>query len=88
MQAEQGGIILVNRGLDSIAIDSFMLGFAPDSWDRLAYSLKKNGADLNLAEKIGLIGKARTSGNLIDKVQEQDLFLTKTAMSSRSEGGR
>jgi len=65
---------LQSRGLDSAAIDSFMLGYAPDMWDRLAYSLKKNGADLDLAEKIGLIGKAKTSGNFIDKFRNRVIF--------------
>jgi DNA primase len=65
---------LQGRGLDSTAIDAFMLGFAPDSWDRLTYALKKNGADIELAEKIGLIGKARTSGNYIDKFRNRVIF--------------
>lgn len=63
-----------SRGLKSEAINSFMLGYAPDSWDRLTFSLKKNGADLDLAEKIGLVGKARTSGNFIDKFRNRVIF--------------
>lgn len=69
-----GRSYLEGRGLDSSAIDSFMLGFAPDSWDRLTFSLKKNGADLDLAEKIGLVGKAKTSGNFIDKFRNRVIF--------------
>lgn len=69
-----GRSYLENRGLDSAAVDSFMLGYAPDSWDRLTYSLRKNGADLMLAEKIGLIGKSRTTGNLLDKFRNRVIF--------------
>ncbi len=54
---------LESRGIDSAAIDSFMIGYAPDAWDRLCSSLKKNNADLALSEKTGLLGKAKT-GNL------------------------
>ncbi len=61
------------RGLDSKAIDLFMLGYAPDAWDRLCHSLKKNNADISLAEKIGLVGKSKT-GNYLDKFRNRVIF--------------
>lgn len=64
---------LTGRGLGSEAIDSFMLGYSPDAWERLSQSLKKNNADLALSEKIGLVGKSKT-GNFIDKFRNRVMF--------------
>jgi len=69
-----GRLYLEGRGVDSSAIDTFMLGVAPDSWDRLSYSLRKNGADLDLAEKIGIIGKSKKTGNMLDKFRNRVIF--------------
>jgi len=70
----EGRKYLKSRGLDASAIESFKLGFSPDSWDRLLLSLKKNGADITVAEKIGLLGRSQTSGNMLDKFRNRVMF--------------
>ena len=66
---------LSGRGVSEDAISSFKLGFSPDSWDRLSSNLKKNKADLELAEKIGLIGKSQKyQGSFYDKFRNRVIF--------------
>jgi DNA primase len=66
---------LKNRGITEDAIVSFKLGFSPDSWDRLSVNLKKNKADLELAENIGLIGKSQKyQGSYYDKFRNRIIF--------------
>ncbi|PKL18345.1 MAG: DNA primase [Spirochaetae bacterium HGW-Spirochaetae-5] len=66
---------LKNRGVSEEAIASFKLGFSPDSWDRLSLNLKKNKADLELADKIGLIGKSQKyQGSYYDKFRNRVIF--------------
>jgi DNA primase len=43
------------RGLSSETIESFRLGYAPQSWDALVGELNGNGVDLALAAKAGLV---------------------------------
>jgi len=66
---------LAGRGVSEEAIDSFKLGFSPDSWDRLSLNLKKNRAELDLAEKIGLIGKSQKyQDRYYDKFRNRVIF--------------
>ncbi len=66
---------ILKRGVSEDAINTFKLGFSPDSWDRLYEGLKKNKADLDLAEKIGLIGKSsKYPGNYYDKFRNRVMF--------------
>ena len=66
---------LKNRGVSEEAIASFKIGFSPDSWDRLSVNLKKNKADLELADKIGLIGKSQKyEGSYFDKFRNRVIF--------------
>ncbi|HTU81445.1 MAG TPA: DNA primase [Candidatus Acidoferrales bacterium] len=43
------------RGFSAATIERFALGFAPDSWDALVGELQRNGVDLALAAKAGLV---------------------------------
>lgn len=71
----EGKKYLINRGVSEDAISTFKLGFSPDSWDRLSVNLKKNKADLDLAEKIGLIGKSQKyQGRYFDKFRNRVIF--------------
>lgn len=74
-EGETGKNYLKNRGVSEDAIDSFKIGFSPDSWDRLSTNLKKNKADLDLAEQIGLIGKSQKyQGSYYDKFRNRVIF--------------
>lgn len=71
----KGKQYLKERGVSEEAISSFKLGFSPESWDRLTVNLKKNRADLDLAEKIGLIGKSQKyQGSYYDKFRNRVIF--------------
>jgi DNA primase len=66
---------IAERGVTEEAISTFKLGFSPDSWDRLSANLKKNKADMELAEKIGLIGKSQKyQGSYYDKFRNRIIF--------------
>ena len=43
------------RGLEQETIAAFALGFAPDRWDGLVRELVREGVDLDLAERAGLV---------------------------------
>ncbi len=78
LPSDEGGAgknYLKNSGVSEEAIASFKLGFSPDSWDRLSVNLKKNKADLELADKIGLIGKSQKyQGSFYDKFRNRVIF--------------
>jgi DNA primase len=50
------------RGITRETIDAFALGYAPERWDGLVSEMRRNGIDLALAAKAGLV-KARASSN-------------------------
>jgi DNA primase len=43
------------RGLKAETVERFHLGYAPDSWNGLTDELQRNGVDLHLAAKAGLV---------------------------------
>ncbi len=53
------------RGLLPATLDAFKIGFAPPGWDALRNELGKQGVDLGLAEKAGLL-KRGESGSRYD----------------------
>lgn len=64
---------LKNRGLSSKIVNTFMLGYARDSWDDLySYIRKKNYSEKDL-EEIGLIKKS-SKGNYYDKYRDRIIF--------------
>ncbi len=64
---------LKNRGLSSKIVNTFMLGYARDSWDDLySYIRKKNYSDKDL-EELGLIKKS-SKGNYYDKYRDRIIF--------------
>ena len=48
---------LTERGVDETLSADYRLGFAPDRWDGLARHLKAQGANLETAQKLGIIRK-------------------------------
>ena len=48
---------LQQRGFSAETIQQFRLGYAPKSWDALIHFLQKKGADLSLANQLGIIRK-------------------------------
>ena len=74
-EGSEGKKYIAERGVTEEAISTFKLGYSPSSWDRLSANLKKNKADLELAEKIGLIGKSQKyQGSYYDKFRSRVIF--------------
>ena len=46
---------LEQRGIEPATIERFRLGYAPDSWSGLVAELERNGVDLTIAAKAGLV---------------------------------
>lgn len=64
---------LKNRGLSSKIVNTFMLGYARDSWDDLySYIRKKNYSEKDL-DDLGLIKKS-SKGNYYDKYRDRIIF--------------
>ncbi len=64
---------LLMRGLRSNIVNTFMLGFAKDSWDDLlSYARSKNIKEEDLLE-LGLIAKSK-NGNFYDKYRNRLIF--------------
>ncbi len=54
-EAEAARAYCAGRGLDGAAIDSFKLGYAPDSWQALERELVSNGIDARIGVVAGLL---------------------------------
>ncbi|HEV7178809.1 MAG TPA: DNA primase [Candidatus Baltobacteraceae bacterium] len=50
------------RTFGEAAIEKFTLGYAPDAWSGLVEELRKNGVDLDLAAKAGLVKQGQSGG--------------------------
>jgi len=59
---EKARIYLKNRGVTEKTINTFMLGYSPNSWDGLTKFLKKKGYDEKLLETAGLLIPSNRGG--------------------------
>jgi DNA primase len=88
-EAEAARAYAAKRGLTAATIDAFKLGFAPQGWDTLLRELAKNGVDLAIAAKAGLL-KLGDRGSYYDVYRGR--FMIPTYASTTGEvvafGGR
>lgn len=68
-----GQIYLKNRGFRSNIVNTFMLGFAKNSWDDLLSYVKKKDYLLDDIENLGLIKKSQ-NGKYYDKYRNRLIF--------------
>ena len=68
-----GQIYLKNRGFKSNIVNTFMLGFAKNSWDDLLSYVKKKDYLLDDIENLGLIKKSQ-NGKYYDKYRNRLIF--------------
>lgn len=68
-----GQIYLKNRGFRSNIVNTFMLGFAKNSWDDLLSYVKKKDYLLDDIENLGLIKKSK-NGKYYDKYRNRLIF--------------
>lgn len=65
---------IMNRGLTRDAIDSFELGFAPESWDFIKNSLKKRGISEKEGAEVGLLKYNREKDRYYDAYRNRVIF--------------
>jgi DNA primase len=54
------------RGFGEAIVERFHLGYAPDAWDGLVEDLRKNGVDLAIAQKAGLVKAGQRQASFYD----------------------
>jgi DNA primase len=64
---------LKGRGIDEETIQTFHLGFAPDSWDALSTHLRQKGASQEQLERSGLVVK-KDEGGSYDRFRGRLMF--------------
>jgi DNA primase len=72
---------LVHRGLDprgsddiKQALKDFRVGYAPYGWDGLVDCLRRAGASLAAAERVGLVAPRKTGGGYYDRFRHRLMF--------------
>jgi len=77
-EGETGRAYLRARGLDDEVVASFRLGYAPApseaGWDRLARTIAEHKLSVDLAEKLGLVGRSERTGALYDRFRGRLMF--------------
>lgn len=72
---KEGRDYITARGIKPEYIDTFKLGFAPDSWNFLLNGLNKKKASLKLAEQSGLISASqKNAGQYFDRFRKRIIF--------------
>lgn len=68
---------LKHRGVSDKSIDTFVLGYSPNSWDGLSKYLEKKGYQNDLLEKAGLVINSTKSRNVYDRFRGRVMFTLK-----------
>lgn len=77
VQTEQGlgaREYLLQRGFNTEMIETFSIGFAPDSWETLTLFFEKRNVRLDTMEQIGLLAKRDFDGKLFDRFRNRIIF--------------
>jgi DNA primase len=77
-QGAAGRAYLQHRGIDPELARIFRLGYAPApseaGWDRLAREIEGRSASMELAERLGLIGRSQRTGSAYDRFRGRLMF--------------
>lgn len=73
-ESKEARAYLRKRGFTKEMIDTFQIGYAPDSWEFLAPFLEKRGFDLAEIETSGLIGRRESDGKPFDRFRDRIMF--------------
>ncbi|WP_166243745.1 DNA primase [Paenibacillus turpanensis] len=65
---------LRSRGFSQKLIDTFRIGYAPDSWDSLTQFLAKKEFDLSRMEKAGLLAAKQDGSGYVDRFRDRIMF--------------
>lgn len=72
-EAEKARVYLKERGLDQLTIDTFEIGYAPDSWERTLELLEKKGFTRDHAVSAGLAIR-KDSNSVYDRFRARVIF--------------
>jgi DNA primase len=73
-QGEAGREMLEERGVSAEMVETFRLGFAPDSWDGLLNFLSSRSVDASLAEEAGLVQSRKSGEGHYDRFRNRFMF--------------
>ncbi len=80
---------LNKRGITKETIDSFNLGYAPESWNNLANFFSKKGISLALVEKSGLVIPRKDKNSFYNRFRDRIIFpIFDVSMQIIGFGGR
>lgn len=65
---------LASRGVSDDAIEAFGLGYAPQGWDYLLKTLKKQGITAHMLEAAGLVQRSAQTGRHYDRFRHRLIF--------------
>ncbi len=65
---------LHNRGFTEEVINSFKIGYAPNTWDAASKFLEKRGFNLHEMAKAGLIVRKESDGTYFDRFRDRIMF--------------
>lgn len=65
---------IASRGLTPNVIDTFQIGFAPDTWDSLLSALQKKNVDPRDAQNAGIIMRSEDGRKLYDRFRGRLMF--------------
>jgi len=65
---------LASRGVSDDAIEAFGLGYAPQGWDYLLKTLKKQGITTHMLEAAGLVQRSAQTGRYYDRFRHRLIF--------------
>lgn len=71
---EKGRRYLEERGFTDELVNTFQIGFAPDSWEGLTSLLSKKGFNMSMMEKSGLLAKREFDGKVFDRFRNRIMF--------------
>lgn len=80
-KAEAAGKYLKNRGIKTSAIDTFKIGFAPDSWDYIIKFLTNKGYSKDEVFKAGLLVR-NEKGDYYDRFRGRIMFPINNVMGN------
>ncbi len=73
-EAEQARNYIVSRGYTKSTVETFLLGYAPDSWDFMVRNLENEKVSLKDALSAGLIIDKKGSGYYYDRFRSRLMF--------------
>ncbi len=73
-RSDRARVYLEQRGLDPVAQEAFLLGYAPEGWSSLLDHFTSRGINLEVAATIGLIKRRKEGNGFYDALRDRLIF--------------